>query len=62
MLFCIIDFVCMPILPQDGTTPLYVASESNHVEVIKLLLASGAKINLGRKVRDQCIPLIIHSW
>jgi len=28
-----------------------MASQKNHVEVIKMLLASGAKINLGRKVR-----------
>ena len=28
-----------------------MASQENHVEVIKMLLASGAKINLGRKVR-----------
>ena len=28
-----------------------MASQQNHVEVIKILLASGANINLGRKVR-----------
>ena len=42
---------CTSTLPQNGTTPLYMASQKNHVEVIKVLLASGAKINLGRKVR-----------
>lgn len=36
---------------QDGTTPLYMASFKNSVEIIQLLLASGAKVNLGRKVR-----------
>ena len=51
--YCRNDFAFVPILPQDGTTPLYVASEKNNVEVIKFLLASGAKVNLGRKVRYQ---------
>ena len=37
------------LLPQDGTTPLYITSQKNNVEVIKFLLASGAKVNLGRQ-------------
>ena len=49
----------MSIFPQDGTTPLYMASQGNHVEVIKLLLASGAKVNLGDQVRNQCILLAV---
>ena len=47
------------ILPQDGITPLYMASQGNHVEVIKLLLASGARVNLGDKVRNNFILLPI---
>ena len=42
---------------QDGTTPLYMASFKNSIEIIQFLLASGAKVNLGRKVRNQCSQL-----
>lgn len=48
-----VTFTLTLLLPQDGTTPLYMASQENHVEVIKLLLASGANINLAKKVRNE---------
>lgn len=37
---------------QGKATPLYVASQNNHVEVVKLLLEHKAKVDLGRTVSD----------
>ena len=36
----------------DGCTPLYVASESGHVEVVRALVGAGAAVN--HWVRDDC--------
>jgi len=41
--------------PQNGTTPLYMASQLNHLDIIALLLAAGAKVNLGDEVRNQLV-------
>ena len=38
-------------LPQNGATPLNVAAERNHKNVVEILLAAGANIDLARKVR-----------
>ena len=42
----------MSYLLQDGLTPLYVASHENHKDVVQLLVASGANLNLARNVRN----------
>ena len=42
-------FVYYP-LTQDGATPLYIASEKGHDDVVNTLLKNGARINLARNV------------
>ena len=37
----------------DGCTPLYIASDSGHVEVVRALVGAGAAVNQAR-VRDDC--------
>ena len=36
---------------QDGTTPLYIASQCGHTSVVSLLLDKGAAVDLPNKVR-----------
>ena len=36
---------------QDGFTPLYIASECNHLKVVELLLGAGANVDLAKNVR-----------
>ena len=36
---------------QDGFTPLYIASECNHLKVVELLLGAGANVDLATNVR-----------
>ena len=42
---------------KDGLTPLHVATENGHAEVIKMLLAAGANKDAADK--DGCTPLYI---
>ena len=44
---------------NDGVTPLYVASENGHLEIVKFLIASGGSVNEGDK--DGITPLMIAS-
>ncbi len=37
--------VCRVVLQADGATPLYIASESGHVECVRALLEGGAAID-----------------
>ena len=32
--------------PQSGSTPLFMASQNGHTDVVKILLANGADVNL----------------
>ena len=41
------------IATQDKVTPLYVACEKNNIEVVKVLLAAGAQVDLARDVSAQ---------
>ncbi len=42
---------------DDGTTPLFVASQEGHTELVSLLIESGASVNLSRD--DNASPLFI---
>ena len=41
------------IATQDKTTPLFMACQKNNIEVVKLLLAAGAQVDLARDVSAQ---------
>jgi len=38
------------IFTQDGTTPLLKAAEKGHVQVVKILIAAGATVDLAKNV------------
>lgn len=44
---------------QDGATSLFLAAQGGHVTVIRLLVASGAKVNQAREVKPAPIPEFI---
>ena len=44
--------VIIPVLsPQDGQTALMLASDGGHIDVVQLLLSSGAQVDLQDEVR-----------
>ena len=42
------DLVCSSFPYQDNTTPLYVASQEGHHDVVQSLLGAGAAVNIAR--------------
>ena len=40
---------------QDGATPLYVAAQNGHTEVVAALVAAGASLNQAMKVRGMVV-------
>lgn len=44
--------MCMALCLQKGFTPLYMAAQENHLEVVKFLLESGANQNVATEVRS----------
>ena len=43
------NYLCF-IFTQDGTTPLFMASQEGHWDVAEILIAAGAKVDLARAV------------
>ena len=43
-------------LTQDGITPLYVASQNGHSDVVNILIRNGADINLAHNVWRYNVP------
>ena len=39
---------------QDGISPLYVACQNGHEEIVDTLLMNGANVNLATTVRKKC--------
>ena len=37
-------------LSQDGTTPLFIASQEGHSDIVTILIRSGANINIPHEV------------
>jgi hypothetical protein len=42
---------CWLLLPQEGRTPLYIAAQNEHKEVVEILLEAGATVDVADKVR-----------
>ena len=36
---------------QDGETPLYVASQKGHIELVQILLQKNVDVNISKKVK-----------
>ena len=50
-------------LSQKGFSPLYMAAQENHLEVVKFLLENGANQSLPTEVsRDYCRPFSVSVW
>ena len=39
-------------LTQDGSTPLYIASQNGHFDVVDVLIRNGADVNMASHVCD----------
>lgn len=44
--------MCVSLCLQKGFTPLYMAAQENHLEVVKFLLENGANQNVATEVRS----------
>ena len=49
-MYTLIDIAIMICLMQDGATPLYMASEKGHPDVVNLLISHGANLDKSREV------------
>ena len=36
---------------QDGTTPLFIASQQGHSDVVNILIRNGADVNMAKEVK-----------
>lgn len=44
--------------PQNGFTPLYMAAQENHIDVVKYLLENGANQSTATEVRSGPLPSV----
>ena len=63
LMYVLMCVLCVPVSAtqypeQKGFTPLYMASQENHLEVVKFLLENGANQSIPTEVRStyQCSP------
>ena len=54
--------VIIPVLsPQDGQRALMLASDGGHIDVVQLLLSSGAQVDLQDEVRHSIQFHLVHK-
>jgi ankyrin repeat protein len=46
----LITSVHCPVLLQEGVTPIYLAAEAGHLEIVRVLLKAGADFNAPQQV------------
>lgn len=51
-----VDTQCMN---REGKSPLYIAAEEGHTEIVKELISSGADVNFSCKTHNHQTPLMI---
>ena len=57
-IFCVLNFVMISIslvFMQDGSTPLYLASQEGHTDVVSVLIDRGATVNFPNQVYSNII-------
>ena len=51
-MFTIMILLKIPALSQTGSTPLFIASQIGHSDIVTILVRSAAKINMAMNVSD----------
>jgi len=46
---------------EDGNTPLHIAAECGHVNIVKMMLSRGADISVVNKEKKTCLDVAIES-
>ena len=59
---CMLTVPSHPPCTQNGASPLYVASQEGHTEVVDMLLSSGADPNLATKVCTALVCSLSYLW
>ena len=43
-------YICVPLYSQGGASPLFMAAQNGHLDVVEKLIAKGAKVDLAKDV------------